>query len=106
MQVAHINAGSGSAIRVDDRRAVICLCPLLHRLHVSDSTRVPDIKIGPQRWPTIDNGNAVWIKQYFDPEFYDRDFLEKIWNGTPPKPKPLEDFWKVHLMDNIGLSIK
>jgi hypothetical protein len=75
-------------------------------LHVADSTRQPEIKIGGKRWPTIDNANTIWIKSTFDPEFYDPVFLERLWHRSLPDPKAVHPFWQQQLLDNIGLAIK
>lgn len=106
LQVAHIHSGAGSGVRVDDRRAVVCLCPLLHELHVANSGRMPEKKIGGKIYPTIDNSHTVWIKSVFDPEYYEPKFLEMLWNGNPPSPKVLPEFWLTAIKDNIGLTFR
>lgn len=103
LEAAHLGAGSGSMFRVDDRRATICLCSLLHRLHVADAAKTPLMRIGGKTLPTIDNANALWIKAVWDPDYYDPEFIEQIWNGKPPRPEPPHKFWAKQLNDNVGL---
>ena len=56
--------------------------------------------------PTIDNANMLWIKQQFDPEFYDPEYIKRIWLCIPPEPKPLHQHWLSSLRDNVGLELK
>lgn len=92
--------------REDDRRGVNCLCPLLHQLHVVDCERTPTMKINGNEFPTIDNANMIWIKKEFDPEFYDIEYITRIWACNPPEPKPLHNHWLQSLRDSIGLRVE
>lgn len=103
LQAAHLGAGSGSMLRVDDRRAVICLCPLLHQLHVTDRTKVPSMVIGKRKLPTIDNANAIWLKKVIDPAYYDEEFIRRIWKRNPPAAAPLHEQWMQQLQRNVGM---
>lgn len=105
LQVAHIHSGSGSAKRMDDRRAVVLLCPLAHELHVADSHRHRTKVIGNVPYPTIDASHLIWLKRYFDPNFYDEDYLERIWIGSPPRPTKPDDFWIQMLKRHTGLNL-
>lgn len=105
LEAAHLGSGSGSMHRVDDRRAVVCLCSLLHRLHVADRARQPVLTIGGKAWPTIDNANMIWIKAVWDPDYYDEQFIERIWNGKPPEPEPPHKCWTKMLNDNVGMRV-
>jgi len=92
-------------VRLDDRRQVICLCPLLHMLHVANRGNTDTMKIGGTVYPTIDNANALWIKKIFDPSYYDESFLEKTWKSRLPEPLPLDRYWLARLRDNIGMRV-
>lgn len=93
-QIAHIASGSGVARRVDDRRAVILLCPLAHQCHVSSSDDHPRMHIGPREWPTFDERHTLWVKQKMDPEFFSIEFLQSIWVGKVPDPEPPPWEWE------------
>ena len=105
LEAAHLGSGSGSVLREDDRRGVNCLCSLLHRLHVADSAKVPTMNFNGKVYPTIDNANMIWLKQKFDPEYYDPDYIARIWACKPPEPEPLHRHWLSELRDNIGMSL-
>jgi hypothetical protein len=87
LQIAHIASGGGSAMRVDDIRAVTLLCPQCHDCHVSDSDRLPSKTINGEELPTIDARHTIWLKEQLDPEHYDRAYLASIWIGIPPDPE-------------------
>lgn len=106
LEAAHLHAGSGSGFRVDDRRAVICLCPLLHRLHVTCRKRIPYMTINGREFPTIDNANAIWIKSVWDPEYYDEEFIKLIWTGNPPEPEAPSTRWLREMNDNVGMMLR
>ncbi|MAT51540.1 MAG: hypothetical protein CMK32_10195 [Porticoccaceae bacterium] len=93
-------------VRVDDRRMVICLCPLLHMLHVADRDKTPTLKIGGKEWPTIDNSNAIWLKSVWDPDYYDPEFIKAKWKGNPPAPRAPDEFWAKSLNDLVGLRTR
>jgi len=103
LQIAHIASGSGVALRVDDRRAVIMLSPLAHQLHVSDASRVSEMTIGGVVYPTIDERHTIWIKKKVDPEYYDRAFLHGIWIGRPPEAERPPDYWCEAFYNNTGI---
>ena len=105
MQAAHLGSGSGSMFRINDRRMVICLSPLLHHLHVADRKKIPRMSVAGREWPTIDNANAIWIKSVWDPDYFDPDFIEEAWNGKPPTPEPPHEYWAKLLNDNVGMKI-
>lgn len=103
LHVAHIASGGGSAIRANDRRAVVLLCPLLHELHVSDSDRFPSKTVNGVEYPTIDERHTLWSKLIFDKEYYDRDYLSSIWIGRVPEPEPPPHHWREAMFSNLGL---
>jgi hypothetical protein len=105
LQVAHLSSGSGAMHRVNDRRAVVLLCPLVHECHVNDSERIAEKKIGGRSYPTIDASHLLWIKQIMDPGFYDPEFYSRIWTGSPPDPKRPPAYWMNMLFENTGLSL-
>lgn len=105
LQAAHLGAGSGVMHRVDDIRMVVCLCPLLHELHVDDRVRLPQKTICSNVFPTIDNANMLWIKQTFDAEHWNSEFVEQCWNGTPPQPEKLDAFWINKIENNQGIVL-
>ncbi len=103
LEVAHIASGQGRARRVDDRRAVVVLCSLAHRLHVSDADRLPTAVINGTEYPTIDERHTLYIKKCFDREFFDRSFLQGVWIGRVPEPKRPPDFWCEQMYNNQGI---
>ena len=105
LHVAHIASGRGKAVRVDDRRAVTLLSPLAHDVHVSNSDRFKFRVIGGQKIPTIDERHTLYIKQKFDPEYYDPDFLQSIWVGKLPEPEPPCEWWQERMLQNQGITL-
>ena len=105
LQVAHIASGAGKAVRVDDRRAVILLAPLPHSLHVSNSDRLPNMKIGRIVYPTFDERHSLFLKKVFDPEFYDPEYLQSIWIGRLPTPEPPPQRWCKEMLNNQGILL-
>lgn len=105
LNVAHIASGQGRAKRVNDRRAVVVLSPLAHDLHVSDSTRMPTKTIGGIRYPTIDERHTLWLKQRLDPEYYDPEFLSRIWIGKLPTPERPPARWQQEFYKNSGMML-
>lgn len=103
LHIAHIASGGAKAIRTDDIRAVVLLSPLCHQLHVSNSDSLPKMSIGGSEWPTIDERHTLWIKRRFDPENYDPDYLQSIWNGVLPNPERPPDFWMETMYKSQGL---
>lgn len=61
--------------------------------------------IGGRKLPTIDNANALWLKQTFDPSHYDEDFIRRIWKRNPPPPTQPHDLWIQQLRRNIGMNL-
>lgn len=105
MQIAHIASGRGRAVRVNDRRAVVLLSPLAHLVHVSDRGRLPFMSVGRQEIPTIDERHTLYIKRKFDPEYYDRDFLQSIWIGRLPEPEAPPEWWQERFVKNQGITL-
>ena len=101
--MAHIASGQGRARRVDDRRAVVVLCPLVHRVHVSDSDAHPEMHVAGQLLPTIDERHTLWVKRAFDPEWYDEEFLSTVWVGNLPEPQRPPEYWMRQLFTNQGV---
>ena len=78
------------------------LSPLCHQLHVSDSDKHPEMTINGVTYPTIDERATLYLKQWFDSEFYNRDYLQTIWIGKVPEPKRPPEFWCKMLFENQG----
>lgn len=105
LQIAHIASGAGKARRVDDRRAVVVLCPIAHDCHVSNSDAFPCKTINGITYPTIDERHTLYLKQVFDPAFYDEEFLSKIWIGRLPEPQRPPDAWCAMMLNNRGIIL-
>lgn len=105
LQVAHIASGAGKALRADDRRAVIICSPLCHSLHVSNSDRLPNMKIGRVVYPTFDERHSLFLKKVFDPDFYDPEYLQSIWIGKLPTPEPPPQRWCKEMLNNQGILL-
>jgi hypothetical protein len=91
--------------RVNDRRAVVLLCPLVHECHVADASRIQDKKIGGRSYPTVDASHLIWIKQIMDAAYYDPEFIKTIWTGLPPEPQRPPAFWMNMLFENTGIAL-
>lgn len=67
LDIAHIVGGPG---RSHDRRNIIRLCRDCHRAQHGE------------RWPgypgPLTLANMLWLKKQYDPEFYDRAYLQSI----------------------------
>lgn len=105
LHVAHIASGRGKAIRVDDRRAVTLLSALAHEVHVSNSDRLPFKNVANQKIPTIDERHTLYLKRKFDPEYYDPEFLQRIWIGKLPEPELPCEWWQERMLQNQGIIL-
>ena len=105
LQIAHIASGGGRAFRTEDRRAVVLLSPIAHDCHVSNSDRLPNKSIGGVLYPTIDERHTLYIKKFFDKEFYDEDYLNSIWIGILPQPERPPEYWCEQLATNQGIFL-
>lgn len=105
LEIAHIASGQGRARRVDDRRAVVVMCSLAHKLHVSNSDRLPSAVINGAEYPTIDERHTLYVKRYFDRKCFDINFLQTIWIGKVPDPKRPPDFWCELMYKNQGIML-
>lgn len=105
MQIAHIASGGARAVRTHDRRAVVLLSPIAHECHVSDADRLPTKNIGGIDFPTIDERHTLFIKKFFDAEYYDRDYLQSIWIGVLPAAERPPPFWCDQLAKNQGIFL-
>lgn len=90
---------------MDDRRAVIVMCSLAHKCHVSNADRHPTMNIMGDEWPTIDERHTLWLKQRIDAKYYDLPFLRSIWIGEPPEPERPPEFWMEKLQANQGIML-
>lgn len=105
LQIAHIASGGARAVRTEDRRAVVLLSPIAHECHVSDSERLPEKTINGVIYPTIDERHTLFIKKFFDAEYYDRDYLQSIWIGRLPAAASPPSFWLEQLAKNQGVFL-
>lgn len=105
LHVAHIASGTAKAVRVNDRRAVVLLSPLAHQAHVSVGSSTMSVNLYGREFPTITERHTLFLKQTFDPEYYDERFLQSIWIGRLPSPEMPPPFWRELLFNNIGAVI-
>lgn len=70
LENAHIVGGAG---RRHDRRAIARLCAGCHRLSHGDRIVVDGIVL-----PTLSLQNLLWLKQAYDPEWYDVPYLQSL----------------------------
>ena len=68
--------------RVEDRRAVCALCRLCHVQQHGKHVVTPDRSI---HWRPLKRQHLLWLKRKFDPEFYDRLFLQRYSIRTLPR---------------------
>ena len=96
LENAHIVGGAG---READRRAIIRLCDAHHRAQHGE--RLPFSKTMVVFGLNIEN--MLWLKQKFDPEFYDLDYTKglRTKKHAPIKPKRPPSTCKVH-RDNFA----
>lgn len=66
--------------RKKDRRVAILLCPICHGL--SHGERYPGHDL-----PPLTVANMLYLKQIFDPEYFDREFCQQNTIGVLPLPK-------------------
>jgi len=68
--------------RIEDRRLCVILCSLCHAqaggARIITSAR-------PADWPALSRPNLLWLKLEFDPEYYDREFLQAHMVGKLPR---------------------
>lgn len=93
LQRAHLGAGSGSMLRIQDRRLVNILCPLCHFAHRSKPGEEGVLFSFQTSVPVITNANMLWIKNYRDPRWYDPEAIAKVWVGIPPEPEIPDQFY-------------
>lgn len=68
--------------RVQDRRAVILLCPICHgRIHGDRYPQAPGVGVSLP--------GQLWLKRTHDPQFYDRKFLAALHIGRLPRAHPV-----------------
>ncbi len=67
--------------RVEDRRAVILLCSWCHKVQHGEQLVLPGVKPSDLR-PSL--SNMLWLKKYFDPEYYDWNWLNRHSVGQLP----------------------
>lgn len=60
-----------SSPRRKDRRAVVLLCSLCHRLQHGERFTLPGAP------PAVDLANMLWLKSRFDPGYYSRAWLAR-----------------------------
>ncbi len=68
--------------RVEDRRLVVLLCRLCHLAFACQRIVTAS---RPLHWPALTRANLVWLKMKFDPDYYDRAFLEAYCSGKLPR---------------------
>lgn len=70
LDIAHIVGGAG---RRHDRRAIVRLAHDVHMASHGDR-----IRVGEELIPQLNIFNLCWLKERFDPECYDPDFIRSI----------------------------
>lgn len=73
---AHLSAGSGRMRRELDRRAVILLCSLCHRLHHHHPGS--EVKINGQLMPRLTDANAIYLKRLMDRRYWDEAYIRHV----------------------------
>jgi len=82
LTLAHLAAGGSKMKRHINRRAVVIFCPLCHLLHSTSGEG--SRKVNGTEYPQLSNGNVLWIKRSFDPEWFDLDWIAERWLGELP----------------------
>jgi len=67
--------------------------------------RIPEKKVNGKVYPTIDASHLIWLKSIMDSEYYDPEFLARIWVGKPPEPQRPPQVWLNMLFENTGLEL-
>lgn len=88
LDIAHIAGGAG---RHHDRENLVRLCAGCHRLLHGDR-----INVDPWGYlPRLELAHILWLKEVFDPSWYDRDYLRTARaNRHLPRKKKLP-YWQV-----------
>lgn len=83
LERAHIAAGRSKMLRIEDRRAIVVLCPICHRAHGTNGG-APRVICGILV-PCLSNGAALFLKRLRDPFWWDPEWLESHWIGRLPE---------------------
>ena len=88
---AHLFAGSGRGIRRPDRRYVILLCAMCHKLHRHTPGTVT---LMGREFVGLTDANAIWIKYKRDGAYYDAGAIATVWLGNPPAPVEPDEWFQ------------
>ena len=80
LERAHLAAGSGTMLRVENRKGIVLLCSPCHRLH--RHTKPEQCICDP-----LTDANVLWLKRERDPDYWDPLFVRNVWIGAPPDPE-------------------
>lgn len=81
--------------RSEDRRAIVLLCGLCHRRAHGQQVVSRELV----RWPRLERRHLLWLKSRFDPEFFDREFLQAHCIGRLPRAvKPPAQYLRDYLI--------
>lgn len=80
--------------RLENRRSVILLCSLCHKVQHGEQLALPGL--AKLIVPTL--SSILWLKQRFDPKFYDREFLQrssitKLPTARKPPREVIENYY-------------
>lgn len=71
--------------RIEDVRAVVLLCRLCHSR--ASGARIPGCQ--GHDWPRLTVAHLLWLKRRFQPELYDRAFLQRYSVRILPRAQKL-----------------
>ena len=89
LQLAHLGHGSGVMRRQEDRRGVNILCSRCHMLHTPCQ-----IRVNGELYEPLTSSNMLWLKQLYDADYFDMDYLRSVFMQTVPSPESLPDWYE------------
>jgi hypothetical protein len=72
---------------------------------VASSERVPRKRINGKLYPTVDSSHLLYVKKFFDLEYYDELYFEDLFLGKPPVPEQPDSYWLEQMFNNQGIEL-
>lgn len=85
--------------RIEDRRLVVILCPLCHASFHGQRIVTPARSLG---CPRLELAHLLWLKQTFDLDFFEVDFLQQHSVRALPVPAPTPQCYRLEYQYRRG----